>query len=157
VLIAIAQSTVVSHVRLLGVSPDLVLLFTVSSVLLRGVREGVLVALVGGLVLDALSGAPFGLATISLVAVTLLAGVGEINVFRAARFLPYVTITAVTLVYSVVFLSLLQMRGHVVVWGASLLRVVLPAMLVNLLCMPIVYGLCAWLRKRYGPRSVEWQ
>jgi hypothetical protein len=30
-------------------------------------------------------------------------------------------------------------------------------MLVNLLCMPMVYGLACWLRKRLGPRSVEWQ
>lgn len=146
-----------SHVRLLGVSPDLVLLLTVSAILLQGIREGILIALVGGLMLDALSGGPFGLATLSLVVVSLLAGLGEINVFRAAKFLPYLTIVTATLIYNLVFLFLLQMTGRVVVWGASLLRVVLPAMLVNLLFMPIVYGLCYWLRKRLGPQSVEWQ
>lgn len=145
------------HVRLLGVSPNLVLLYTVSSVLSQGLEEGIFVALVGGLMLDALSGAPFGVATVALVVVTLVAALGEINVFRAAKFLPYATITVATFVYNVVVLFALQMTGHVVIWGASLWRVVLPAMLVNLLCMPMVYGLACWLRKRLGPRSVEWQ
>ena len=138
-------------------SPNLVLLVTVSSVLSAGMRQGVFVALVGGLMLDALSGAPFGLCTVSLVLASLLAGLGEINVFRAAKFLPYVTIAMATLVYNVVALFLLQMMRHAVVWDASLWRVVLPAMLVNLLCMPMVYGLSCWLRKRAGPRPVEWQ
>ena len=145
------------HVRLLGVSPNLVLLLTVSSILLQGMRGGLLAALVGGLMLDALSGAPFGLSTVSLVLASALAGLGEINVFRAAKFLPYATIVMATLVYNVIVLFLLQMTGHAVIWHASLWRVVLPAMLVNLVCMPVVYGLSYWLRKRLGPRSVEWQ
>jgi len=145
------------HMRLLGVSPDLVLLFAVSSVLSQGVRQGVFVALVGGLMLDTLSGAPFGVGTLSLVVVSLAAGVGEINVFRAAKFLPYVTIAMTTFLYNVILLFLLQMTGHTVVWDASLWRVVLPAMLVNLLCMPVVYGLFCWLRRRLVPQFVEWQ
>jgi len=139
------------------VSPDFVLLFTVSFALTWGTWEGVFAGLVSGLMLDALSGAPFGLATLSLVETSHLASQGEINVIRTASFLPYVTITIATLVYNVVFLFLLQMTGNVVVWGASLWHVVLPAMLVNVLCMPIVYGLSCWLRKRLGPASVEWQ
>lgn len=133
------------------------LLYTVSCVLSQGVGEGIFVALVGGLMLDALSGAPFGVATLALVVVSLVAGLGEFNVFRAARFLPYATITLTTFVYNVMVLFSLQMTGHVVIWGASLWRAVLPAMLVNLVCMPVVYGLACWLHKRRGPRPVEWQ
>ena len=85
-----------AHIRLFGASPNLVLLLTVSWVLLRGRGEGILIGLVGGLMLDAFSGAPFGLATGSLVIVTYLTGLGEINVFRTAKFLPYAAIMVAT-------------------------------------------------------------
>lgn len=151
------QSTITSHVRLLGVCPNLVLLFAISWVLLRGVGEGLYVSLVGGLMLDALSGAPFGLATLSLCIVSYLASLGEINVFRTARLLPYATIALATLAYNGLFLFLSQMTGRVVLWGPSLYRVVLPATMVNLLGMPVVYGLCRWVLGRIQPRRAEWQ
>jgi rod shape-determining protein MreD len=156
-LVAISQVTITTHIRILGVSPDLVLLCTMSWVLLQGMREGVLVALAGGIVLDALSGAPFGGMTLALLVVSCLGGLGEINVFRTARFLPYAAIGIATLVYAGVLLFWLAMNGHAVVWGATLWRVVLPEMVVNILCMPIIYGLIRWLCGRIYPQPVEWQ
>ncbi|OGO06644.1 MAG: rod shape-determining protein MreD [Chloroflexi bacterium RBG_13_56_8] len=151
------QSTIASHVRLFGICPNLVLILTISWVLLRGAGEGLLAALVGGLMLDVFSGTPFGLATISLFVASYLAGLGETNVFRTARLLPYVAIALATLVYNGLFLLLAQLMGRVVLWGPSLYRILLPAMIVNLLGMPVIYGLCAWVLKRVQPRRAEWQ
>jgi rod shape-determining protein MreD len=157
ICIAIVQSTVTAHVRLFGVSPDVTLLFIVAWVLLEGAREGIFAALIGGVTLDALSGAPFALLTIALVSVASMASLGQINVFRTARLLPYVTIGLATLVYKSIFLSLLQVAGWRVIWGPTLLRVILPATVVNLLCMPLVYGLAYWLHIHLHPKTVEWQ
>ena len=158
--VAIIQSTVTSHIRFFGVSPDLTLLFVVSWVLLHGTREGTLIALVSGIVLDALSGAPFGLAMVSLTVVSGLAGLGETNVFRTAWFLPYVTISLATLIYDGLFLFLLQMGRHTVTWWPALWRVVLPSVIVNTLCMAIVYHSLRWLtghsEGHVSSESVEW-
>ena len=157
VVIGIVQSTIVSRLRVFGVSPDLVLLFAISWVLVFSMRDGLFFALVGGLMLDAFSGAPFGLATASLLLASYLTAQAELNLFRTARILPYLSIALATLVYYAVFLFLLQMTGLRMPWGAALWRVVLPATCVNLLCMPAVYHALRWLYARLGPPSVEWE
>ena len=154
--LALLQSTVVSHVRILGVSPDMVLLFVVSWVLLQGRQEGLLAALVGGLMVDALSGGPFGLTVLSLVVVSLAAAVGERNLFRAAWFLPYITIFLATGLFYGVFLFLAQMTGRALPWGPALWRVALPAMVINTAFMSLVYTLTHALSRRLAPPTVKW-
>ena len=146
-----------SQLGVFVISPDLMLLFAVSWVLLLGLGDGILIGGTGAVVLDALSGAPFGIATLSLTCGSCLAGLGEINVFRTAWYLPYVAIAIATPIYNVLFLVLLQAAGHTVHWGTMLWRVVLPTTVLNVLCMPIVYGLTSWLCRRNRPKSVEWQ
>ncbi|MHB1293441.1 MAG: rod shape-determining protein MreD [Anaerolineae bacterium] len=155
--IGLLQSALVSRIRIFGVSPDLVLLVTVSWVLLQGHRRALLPALVGGLMIDALSGARFGLATLSLVVVVALASLGETNVFRTARYLPILTIALASLVYNLLYLLLLKMTGYPTQISAMLWRVVLPIVLIDTLFMPLVYTPARWVAKRVGPRAVEWQ
>lgn len=156
-VIGLLQTTLVSRIRIFGVSPDLVLLVIVAWVLLQGRRRAILPALVGGLMIDALSGARFGLATLSLVVVVALAGLGEMNVFRTARYLPIVTVALASLVYNLLYLVLLKMTGHPTQISAMLWRVVLPVILVDSVAMPLVYAPARWVAKRVGPRAVEWQ
>ena len=157
VLMAIAQSTVVSSIRLLGVTPDLVLLMVVAWAALRGSQEGILMALVSGVMIDALSGAPFGTATAALVAASYVVGLGAINVFRTARVFPYAAAALATLLYDLVFLFFLTMTGHEVPWAATLGRIVLPSIIINALFMAPVYHVLAWLVARMQPASVEWE
>jgi rod shape-determining protein MreD len=144
------------HVAVLGVCPNLVLLVTVSCTLLLGTRHGVLAALAGGLVLDALSGAAFGLSSIALVVVALITGVGEMNLFGSIRALPYLAALLGTAIYHVVMLILMGVGGHDLAWGAAMWRVGMPAMLVNTVGMLVVHSLSRWIYGRFGPRRVEW-
>ena len=156
-LLALVQSTVAPHVRLFGVAPDIVLLFTVSWALLQGVREGILVALIGGLVLDALSAGPFGGQTLALLVVGALAGISGANIFRTERLLPYVAIVVATVLYYLVLLVMLATTGRVVAWGAMALRLVLPAIAFNGIAMVIVHNVSRWARSYLYPSPVEWQ
>ena len=52
--VAIAQSTVMPHLTIMGVKPDLMLLAVMSWSLLRGSEEGLVWAFIGGLALDLL-------------------------------------------------------------------------------------------------------
>jgi rod shape-determining protein MreD len=157
ILLALAQSTLAERVQLFGVSPNLTLVFVIAWVLVFGLREGMIVALAGGLVLDALSAMPFGLSIIALLVVSWLAGMGQTNVFRNAWFLPYVTIVVATLVFGALLIALLQLGGRPMPWGVLIWRILLPEMTFNLICTPILYPLVAWLHKRARPEVVEWQ
>lgn len=156
-LLAIAQSTVTSQLSLGGSSPDLVLLFVVSWSLLKGVGEGLPVALAGGIVLDALSGTPFGLNVVALALSCVLAGLGGMNVLRTAHYFPFLAIALATPVYYGTLAVLLRLGGYLMPWGASFGRAALSSTVVNGLCMPIVYFFCRALLRRRAVESMEWQ
>ena len=152
-----AQSTVLPHLRLFGVTPDIVLLFTVSWALLQGVREGLLVALIGGLVLDALSAGPFGAQTLVLAVVGLLAGLGGANIFRTERLLPYAAAAAATVLYYGLMIAMLFASGRVVLFGPMMVRLVLPVLVLNELGMAAVHAGAVWMRGFFVPSPVEWE
>ena len=137
--------------------PDLTLVFVISWVLLQGRDQGILLSLLSGFILDTLSGAPFGLLALSLVLTSWLAGLGELNVFRTARLLPYITIALASAVFKILFLFFLQMTGRTVMWWPLLGRNILPTIVINTLLMGIIFRLCTWLVERLRPRRVEWQ
>jgi len=150
----IIQTTVMPHVAFLGVKPDLVLLVVISWSLLRGAKEGIVWALMGGIGLDLVSGAPFGIHTLALAVLSLLAGLGELSVFRTHLALPLVATLVATLAYDLFFLLLLQMRGGSIAWVDSLIKVVLPSILFNVLLSPFIYKALYWLHRRTGPKEM---
>ncbi len=144
------------HLTIMGVKPNLVLLMVISWSLLRGAKEGVIWALVGGMGLDLLSGAPFGTSTVALAALSLLAGLGELSVFRTHIALPLIATLIATLSYDLLFLLLLYARGCSIAWIDSLIKVVLPSTLFNVLLSPFVYKALYWLHRRTGPKELAW-
>jgi len=143
VLVSLIQSTVTSSVHILGASPDLVLMMAVACVLQWGVRESLIAVLVGGLTIDALSGAPFGCATLSIAIVSVLAGIAESNVPRSVKTLPYAAVAVATIVYQLIWMLLLQIWGRTVLWVPMFVRGTLPSVFVNTLAMPLM---CLFVR-----------
>ncbi len=137
--IALLQTTLAPHLSFISGQPQFMLLTVVSWSLLRGGREGVIWGFIGGMMLDLLSGAPLGVLTLPLLLVGYLSGLGEFNVFRANFLLPGLVALVATLLYNALVLFLLQILGQSVEWNAALLHVVLPALLLNLLVLPLVY------------------
>lgn len=156
VVIGLLQTTVVPHLVIWGVFPNLPLLVVASWSLTRGVREGMIWGFVAGLAVDLFSGAPFGAATLSLMAAAALSGVGEATVFRGHFVLPLVVIFLVTVVYELLFLLIVQISGQTVAWMESLLRIVAPAALLNTLLTPFVLGPMRFLHQRFGREGMEW-
>jgi len=154
--IVIIQTTAMPHLTILGAKPDLVLLMVISWSLLRGAKEGLIWALIGGIGLDLVSGAPFGTSTVALAVLSLLAGRGELSVFRTHIALPLIAILIATLTYDLFFLFLLHMKGYAIVWTDSLTKVVLPSTLGNVLLSPLVYKALYWLNRKTGPEEMAW-
>jgi len=152
--VAIAQSTAMPHLTIMGVKPDLMLLAVMSWSLLRGSEEGLVWAFIGGLALDLLSGAPFGASTLALMAVSFFSGLGEVRIFRTHIVLPLLTALFATIVYDLLFLFLLQMSGWPVAWLDNLVKVILPSALLNMALSPIVYQILRWLHRATGKPSL---
>jgi rod shape-determining protein MreD len=133
-----------------GVMPDLMLLVVVSWSLLRGTGEGLLWALGGGLLLDLMSGGPFGVATISLALCSIIVGLGEFNVFRDSLWLPLAASVLATVVYSLAYWAILQVTGRSLHTVYTLLAVMVPATVLNALVMYPTYWAARWLSRRTG-------
>lgn len=155
-VVALVQTTIMPHLTVFGVFPDLPLLVVVSWSLLRGAKEGVIWAFMAGIAVDLFSGAPFGAATFSLIVVGLLSGLGEATVFRTHIALPLLTMFLATILYNLCFLLILQIMGSVVTWLESLLGIILPSAILNAVLTPVVLGSMRILDIRFGREEMEW-
>jgi rod shape-determining protein MreD len=156
IAIAILQSTIVPQLAVWGVFADLPLLVVVSWSLLRGSREGIVWGFIAGVAVDLFSGAPFGAATLPMIAVGFLSGLGQAAVFRAHIALPLVAMFLATVVYDLLFLLVVRISGYPVAWLESLLRLVLPSAVLNTVLMPVLFIIMRWLYTRFGRSEMEW-
>jgi len=144
-----------SNASILGVHPNVLLLFTALWVLQRGHGEGLLVALVGGVILDVSSAAPFGMTIALLGAGSSLAALGRVNVFRGAWYLKFLVVAGATILYNVLSVAVLRGAGFQAPLWPALGRIVLPEVFVHMLLTPIVYALVRVLCLRLEPATVE--
>ncbi|MBI2864549.1 MAG: rod shape-determining protein MreD [Chloroflexi bacterium] len=144
VVAGILQATMLPHVVLLNVKPDLVLLLVVTWGTIRGSQEGIAWGLIGGLVLDLLGTGPFGAATVALVATAFLTSIGEFNLIRSGLILPLTIMFGGTMVFYGFFLMIVQAAGGAVDWDITFRSTLLPAGVINTLFTPAVY----WLVRR---------
>jgi rod shape-determining protein MreD len=142
---ALLQTSVMPSLSWSGVMPDLMLLVVVSWSLLRGTREGLLWALAGGLLLDLMSGGPFGVAVVSVVLSSVIIGMGELNVVRGSLWLPLVACVLATATYDVAYWSILQVTGRSSYTVHGLLQVMGPSFILNALAMYPTYWATRWL------------
>ena len=155
-VVAILQSTIVSHFRIWGVFADLPVLVVICWGLLRGSREGLVWGFIAGLAVDLFSGAPFGAATFGLMAVGALSGLGKSTVFRSQLLWPLLAVLLATLVYDLLFMLVVWVSGYRVSWLDSLFRLVVPSAVLNAALTPIIFVIMRWLNTRFGREQMEW-
>jgi rod shape-determining protein MreD len=156
VILALLQATIVPHLAIWGVFPDLPVLIVASWGLLRGKVEGSLWGFIAGVAVDLFSGAPFGAATLSLMAVGFVSGLGKTSALRAHVTLPVLMVFLTTILSSTTFLLILLISGQSMVWLDSLLRIVLPSAVLNALITPVIFGGMRWLNTRLSQAEMEW-
>jgi len=156
VVVVILQAAVVPHLTVWGVFADLPVLFVVSWGLLRGPKEGTLWGFIAGIVVDLISGAPFGAATLSLMVVGFLSGLGKNSIFAGHFVFPVVTMFLSTILYNVCFLLIVWVSGQPVAWLDSSVSIVLPSAVLNAILAPIVFLPMRWVCMRFGQEEMEW-
>lgn len=143
------QSTVSPYIEINGVHPDLVLVLVIGWVVLRGWPEGLIWTLIGGLSLDFLSAAPFGIFTLALIIVALVANLVHGLTFGSSIVLPLSLTFPLTLLFNGLALLLLNLLGRPIIWADALAAILVPVAVFNTAVMlgifPLLYLLNRWL------------
>lgn len=143
------QATLSPYIKINGVHPDLVLIVVIGWTVLRGLRDGVIWALIGGLSLDLLSGGPFGLFTLALLATALITSLFHGRLFGSSIILPLILTFPLSLLFNGLALLILNLLGRPVAWNEAFSYVLVPVAIFNaavmLLIFPLLYLLNRWL------------
>jgi rod shape-determining protein MreD len=120
-LLAILQATILPHLPLFGVAPQLWLLVSVAMALLFGLQAGLVWAFFAGLFIDLWSVAPLGVTSLALMASVALV-VAIQRLFPHSRIILPLALTALaTAVFWAVELLLLRLLMPLVIGGAEFL------------------------------------
>ena len=143
------QTTVLPYIEINGVHPDLVLILVVGWVILRGVEQGLVWALIGGISIDFISAAPFGIFTLALIIVALITSLVHGLTFGSSIVLPLSLIFPLSLLFNGIALLFLNVLGRPVIWTDALVNVLIPVAIFNtgvmVLVFPLLYLLNRWL------------
>jgi rod shape-determining protein MreD len=154
-LVAVLQATVFSHIRLFGGGFDVMLIVVVAWSLVQRDSDGPVWAFVGGLFADAFSGGPPGAFTLSLTLVTLAIALTEGRFYKSNWPVALIASVLSTVVYQLLYLSLLAIFVRPVNWADTLALNTFPSALLNLLLMLPVYQTAKWLSAVVSPPKVE--
>jgi rod shape-determining protein MreD len=150
---AVLQSVWLEDVRIFGGRPDLVLLLVITWSIIRGLNEGMVWGLVGGIIIDLLVGGPVGLWTISLVIAAFLAGQPWVQTLGPTSIRLALMSALGTLAAHTVFLALMGLLGYPVDAGWAYGTVVGPAALLNFILSPFSFVFLVWFHRRSPSRG----
>lgn len=143
------QATLSPYIKINGVHPDFVLLLVVGWTALRGLEEGLVWALIGGVSLDFLSGAPFGIFSLTMLLVAVVTALFHGRTFGSSIVLPVIFTFPLSLFFNGMALLMLGFLGHPVDWSAAFFVILFPNAIFNtgamLVMFPLLYLLNRWL------------
>lgn len=144
-LIAAANVSALAYIKVLGVTPDFVLIFAACWAVIRSEEEALVVVPVCGLLRDLLSSDPTGTAVLGFAPIVLFAAAARIQPIDSS-FPPAVAVAAAgTLAFGVIQTGVLGATGHGIDVVDVTFRVIIPAVVINALFTPILYLPIRWL------------
>lgn len=149
-LAALIQVSLLPALAIPNATPNLLLVLVVGWATLRGTREAVWWALIGGVWLDLLSGGPFGLYTLSLLVVGAAAGLGGGTIYSGNIILALLMVAVGTLLSNGIALLFLWLSGHRLPPASALPGPLLAEAGYNLVLMLLLFPALAWLSRFTG-------
>lgn len=119
-ILAILQSTLGNQLALLQVKPNFILMLVLIWTMMRGRREGMVVAFMGGLWMDFLALGTLGISSVALISASFIVGFGRRGVAVTHLLIPLWMVVVGTSVYIVVFHTLLALSQSTWVWMMEL-------------------------------------
>ena len=156
-LLAAMQTSLVPGIEVGPARPQLVLVWVVCWAVVRGRGEALPWAIVGGLLLDALSQMPPGSHLLALVLVAFLADLGHRVMQGSTALFAAAAVFAASIAYGVLLMAVLQVTAHPVDIVNTVVLDLLPGAAYNLVLMVPVFVLQRAIDRRF-PVSVlpEW-
>lgn len=154
--VALIQHVVFPHVTFFGAHPNLMMVVIIAWGVLRGNRDGLIWALVGGLLLDLFSLAPVGTATLPLLIVMFLVGLLEFTAFRVVLWLPVAAAFLATPLYQFLSLVVLKSLGWDTGWERTF-ALLLPMATFNAFFMLLIFPLMRRVSGWAGQKGIEWR
>jgi rod shape-determining protein MreD len=157
VLAAILESSVLTHLEMGGVKPDLVFAMGIAVAMILGFESGMTWAFVGGVTLDLLMpGRALGSTALTLVLVTALALVVARAMWPPRLVVVAVTVFVLTFVYQFLLLGLLALTADVGFTGLSLGDTAV-AGLINVAIASVAVVVLRAIDLRFGePERLAW-
>ena len=152
---ALLQTTVSPYIKINGIHPDLVLILVIGWTVLRGLEEGLVWALIGGLSLDLLSGAPFGVFSLAMLLTALVTSLFHGRVFGSSIVLPLGLAFPLSLLFNTLALLFLNLLGRPIDWLDAFSNVLLPAALFNTGVMMLIFPLLYLLNRILRPQQLS--
>jgi rod shape-determining protein MreD len=148
-LLAVANVSAFSYIKVLGVTPEFVLIFACCWAVVRGEPEALFVVPAAGLLRDLTTSDPIGTSMLAFAPIVPLAALARQQVIDS-DFPPAVAaVAAASLAFGVIQSSVLAVTGqHIDVWPV-IVRVILPGAIVNALFTPVIYLPVRWSTPRY--------
>jgi rod shape-determining protein MreD len=154
-LAIILQTTIVPAFRIAGGGVDLVFLLVISWTMLAGLEEGVIWAIIGGVLQDLSAGTPLGASSLALVCTCTLVNVAVGQVARRNIVVPPLVAAGGTVVYHVLIFAIFAFAGQSVDFGFTLVYVTLPTLAFNAILILIVFRLLGRAYASSRPRGVS--
>jgi len=155
-LLAILQSTLLPYFSWHSkIKLDLVLVIVLSWNLVYPNRESILWALIGGLMMDSLSGSHMGTSVTALVTASLIANLGSSRVWSSHIILRISVAIAGSIIYYLVYFLLLATTGWRTDWTNLPIDNLLRSIPINVLLMMLILPPARWLALRITRQDVD--
>jgi rod shape-determining protein MreD len=144
-MLAILHVSAMPYIKVLGVTPDLVLIFAACWAVIRPDEEALIVVPIAAIFHDLMSSDPIGTSLLAFAPIVPLAGLTRIQAIDSSFIPAALVVAASSLAYGLIYMFVLVLTGSSVEVDYALLRVVIPGAVVNTLFMPILYLPIRWL------------
>lgn len=144
---ALAQVSILPAFSIFGVQPNLLIILLVIWITVGGQRDALLLIPIAGFVQGLLDSQPLGLAMLAMAPLILMTQVKELRLVQSDLLLAVVLTAAATLVYEGTVLLTLAVTGERLDWLATVLEVLVPATIANVLLLLPLYGLARLLNQ----------
>ena len=145
-MLALVQASSIEQFRVLGVAPNLMLVFLVSWLVVRGLDDVLPMLAVAGVTLGLIGLQTPGLVLLALLPIAGLGVVREMHIIQSDVLLALLLVIAATLAYETIMLTGVIAAGGRLDPMTGLRSAVVPAALVNLAMTPFVYAVMRFAR-----------
>jgi rod shape-determining protein MreD len=141
ILVALTEVSVLPMFRVYGLQPNLMLVFLIAWLIVRGANEAFIFAPIGGVLLGLVDGAPTGTALIGLAPLAFLQELRGSQLHEGGLIAAIAFTIVMSFFYNYVHLAVFTLEGQSGDWIVATLRIIVPTALINVLVLVPLYGL----------------